>query len=137
MRAFLLIPVLILFLSNVPFVQQISMEAIIPGDESCSQHKECARATKNPDVLCSMEERSCEQSFPGESTAAGSPEGNCCKQTGTTCVCIVCFQYAAPVNSITEYIFYYSSQARSIRACLIDHIQDPHIAAPWQPPDPV
>ena len=135
MRPFLLIPVLILFLSNVPFVQQISMEGMIPGDRSCSQHKECATYVENPGVSCSMEERGCEGNLPDESTAPGSPESSCCQQTGTTCVCIICFQYSAPINSITEYLFNYSSQARSIQAYLIDHIQDPHIAAPWQPPD--
>jgi len=113
----------------------MSIEAMMQRDESCGQETECSRTAKNLDASCSMEEPGCEQSCPDESTAAGLPEGMCCQQAGTTCVCIICFQYAAPVNSITEYLFYYSSPARSMQAFLIDHIQDPHIGAPWQPPD--
>ena len=140
MRVMLFIPVLILFLSNVPFVQQIPMEqaiAMMQGDESCGEHQECSRGTENLDASCSMEEPACERSCGSESTSPDATQGSCCQQAGATCVCIVCFQYAAPVHSLTEYLFYSSSPAKSLQAYLIAHVKDQHIGAPWQPPDMV
>ena len=138
MRLLLFIPVLMLFLSNVPFVQQIPMEqamAMIEENRSCVHQEQCSRSIENVATSCSMEEPDCEQSCTNEETTAAPTDDNCCQQTGTTCVCILCFQYAAPVNGITEYLFDCSVLVNNAHAFFIGHIKDPHIGTPWQPPD--
>jgi hypothetical protein len=138
MRFLLTIPVLILFLSNVPFVQQIPIEqaiAMMQENEACALAQECRRGSGNLDASCNVEEPGCSQTCADESTPLTTTDDECCQQSGATCVCIVCFQYAAPVHSITEYLFYSSSLANSRHAYLVRHIKDPHIGAPWQPPD--
>ena len=138
MRVLLFIPVLILFLSNVPFVQQIPMEqaiAMLQENESCGQHQECSRGTESLDASCSVEETPCEKSCSGESTSPDATQDSCCQQTGASCVCIVCFQYAAPVHSLAEYLFCSESPSKSRQVHLIGHIKDQYIGAPWQPPD--
>ena len=140
MRLSLFIPVLMLFLSNVPFVQQIPMEqamAMIEENGNCGQQEQCGRRTENVEATCSMEEPDCKQRCTNEETMADPGDDNCCQQTGTTCVCVLCFQYAAPVHSITEYVFDCSFLPAKADAFLISHIKDPHIGAPWQPPDVV
>ena len=140
MRTLLFIPVMILFLSNVPFVQEIPFEqamAMIQGRGSCGQHEQCGRSTENVAASCSMEERECEQSCANEETTANATDDDCCQQTGTTCACVLCFQYAARVNGLTEYIFGCSFVPTKSDAFLIGHIKNPHIGAPWQPPDVV
>ena len=138
MRILLFIPVFILILSNVPFVQQIPREqaiAMIQGNGSCRQQEQCGRSTENVMALCSMEERDCEHSCTNEAPTADHQDDNCCQQTGMTCACVLCFQYAAPVYGLTEYIFGCAILATNTHAFLIGHIKDPHIGAPWQPPD--
>ncbi len=137
MRLLLFIPVLILFLSNVPFVQQLPLEQAISmmKDGSCGHERECSRSSENLDATCSKDEPDCEQSCTDESKEADPANDKCCQQIGTTCVCILCFQYAAPAHTIAEYVFDCSLATDNTSDFLVGHIKDPHIGAPWQPPD--
>ena len=127
MRLVLLIPVLILFLSNVPFMQ------VIPADEAMEMMKneECGMANscmKSKDQDCSTES-SC------ETTPCENPEDNCCTEQGASCVCITCFSYAAPIQPVTT--FQIASLFSMITKGSFNNklILDPFLSAPWQPPD--
>ena len=134
MRLMLVIPVFILFLSNVPFIQRIPLDKAISrmqDKEACTQQKECSRQHVNLKVNCSKEESDCDATTAEEIIH----KDNCCQQTETTCVCICCFQFAAPVQVIAEYQFNCCSYSSNAHLFIPGHIKDPYIAAPWQPPD--
>src|SRR5215211_6413769 len=108
MRFLLFIPVLVLFLSNVPIIQSIPMEkamVMMDGNETCGQKKECNRNTENLKATCSFEESDCDKSCEDETAVKDPANDNCCEKTAASCICICCFQYCAPVNTITEYTF--------------------------------
>ena len=137
MRLLLIIPVLVLFLSNVPFVQKIPWEralSMMQGNETCGQANQCSRATEYLDTDCRVEETSCEQVCSGE-TAISDTTNDCCQRTATTCVCIYCFQYAAPVHMIEDYQFNCTISPNAAPIFIVGLIKDQHIGAPWQPPD--
>lgn len=127
MRLLLLIPVLILFLSNVPFMQIIPAEEAIEmmKNEECSMANSCM---KSEDQDCSSES-SC------ESTSCENPGDNCCTEQGASCICITCFCYTAPLQAVTTFQF------ASLYSIIIKGsfnyklILDPFLSAPWQPPD--
>ena len=137
MRSLLFIPVLVLFLSNVPFIQRIPMQramAMMNETETCGEQSTCKRNTENFSSTCSPEKSTCDESCASDEEGVKSSNDSC-SETEATCVCICCFQYAAPVNTITEYQFNCSLPSIIAYIFIVGHIRDPHIGAPWQPPD--
>jgi hypothetical protein len=136
-RLLLIIPVLVLFLSNVPFIQEIPLEkalAMMQENGTCGKDKQCGRATENLVTDCNLEESSCEKPCTGEAPNTDA-EKDCCENTETSCICIYCFQYAAPVHVITEYQFNCSIFLNAAPIFILGLIKDQHVGAPWQPPD--
>ena len=127
MRLLLLLPVLILFLSNVPFIQVIPAEQAIEmmKNEECGMANSCM---KSEDEDCSTES-GC------EATSCENTEDNCCTEQGASCVCITCFSYAAPLQAVTTFQF--ANQFSIITKGSFNNklILDPFLSAPWQPPD--
>jgi hypothetical protein len=137
MRLLLFIPVFVLFLSNVPFVQKIPLEkaiAMMQENEGCGQ-QECMRNTENLQAACAPQESECDQTCSKETEIKDQAKNNCCQETETDCVCICCFQYAAPFQAITVYKFNCSLSSNTASSFIVGHVKDPHIGAPWQPPD--
>ncbi len=135
MRLLLIIPVLVLFLSNVPFIKTMPLaKAIIllKEDETCGQQK-CNKQNQNIEASCSAEESICTEG--AEDTSAHQPGDNCCQKTETTCVCIYCFQFAAPIQAIAEFHFKSSLYSNNELLFTVGHVKDPYINVPWQPPD--
>lgn len=115
--------------------------AMMRGNESCGEQNTCKRNTENLETSCAPAPKSpkwdfeaCDEGCAEDTNGVNSSNDNC-GETETTCVCICCFQYAAPVNTITEYKFDLSSPSITGHIFIVGHIKDPHIGAPWQPPD--
>ena len=139
MRLFLIIPVLVLFLSNVPFVQKIPLEkalAMKQDNETCGKESKCTRTAAYINTDCRLERTTCGESCTGEKLIT-DPPSECCEDTETTCVCIYCFQYAAPVHVISEYKFNCETSSNTAPIFILGLIKDQHIGAPWQPPDSI
>jgi hypothetical protein len=140
MRLLLFIPVLVLFLSNVPFIQKMPFAkavAMIAKGETCGQQKECSRHNENLQGNCDLEGSGCEHSSEENTKIGGTGDDDCCQKTESTCVCICCFQFAAPVQVIAEFKFNCSSNSNISALFIVGHVKNPYIAAPWQPPDGV
>ncbi|MBC7826336.1 MAG: hypothetical protein H7122_01220 [Chitinophagaceae bacterium] len=138
MRVLLFIPVLVLFLSNVPFVQRIPLErmiAMMQNNENCGDSKDCVRNNENFQASCSREELARDQTCIEETTIQDPASDDCCQKTETTCVCICCFQFAAPLQAITDFQFDCTVSSNISSRFIVGHVKDPHIGAPWQPPD--
>lgn len=71
--------------------------------------------------------------------AAGETPGNAdeekCAMQDATCVCICCFQYAAPDQVAAKLQFGLAGSNNHLAGYLQLHWKDPHLTAPWQPPD--
>ena len=144
MRLLLFIPVLVLFLSNVPFVQEMKMDeamTMMQDEETCPAQKKCGK-NENLKGICEKQETSCDQQSTCSEEEINSTtnkdlvnDNKCCQKTETTCVCICCFQFAAPVQVVPEFKFDCSVNSNTPPAFIVGYIKDPHIGAPWQPPD--
>ena len=139
MRCFLLIPALVLFLSNIPFVHKMDMKEMmvaVKKDGCCrkpdTSKGSCDKAETKP--ACG---ESAEQSKPACKSTIPSNDGEreCSKQDASTCVCICCFQFAAPDQLGTKLQFGYSNLKQVLTAYLEQNWKDPQLALPWQPPD--
>ena len=65
-----------------------------------------------------------------------SKEKHCPKATTeTTCICICCFQYAAPEQAIIKFADKEISSPSTYHGMLDQHWVDPFLSGPWQPPD--
>ena len=145
MRLLLFIPAFILFLSNMPFVTEISLEAgmtMMQNDESCAVQKEC-RKNENRKGSCVKQETACDKQTgcgdgeTNKNTDLDLVGDNACQKTETTCVCICCFQFAAPEQQLPEFQFDCADNSNTPFAFIVGYIKNPHIGAPWQPPDVV
>ena len=112
MRFLLLVPVVALFLSNIPF----EMEMTVPAET----------------VMCSMDQQESMECSP----EPVSPEENCCKKE-TTCICFYCFQILAPGHSIPKYRFSLGQEKHLDGFYLEQNWMNPFIDGPLQPPDVV
>ena len=104
-------------------------------NEICGEQKECSRNNETLEASCTQEESGCDQSDAGETTVQDPASDDCCQKTETTCVCICCFQFAAPVQAITDFQFNCAVSSSTSPLFIVGHVKDPHIGAPWQPPD--
>lgn len=113
MKCFLLIPVLALFLSNVPFKVEMAVSAGM-DEESCAVEKQ-------EEMKCSAKETATEQ------------EG-CCKKE-STCVCFFCFQVLAPVQALSKFRFQIVEENSLYGFYRQRAWNNPYIDGPLQPPD--
>jgi hypothetical protein len=112
MKFLLLIPVVALFLSNVPFKLEMSMPSDA-GEESCPMDQQEM-------MKCSSDE---------------SPkEEGCCKKE-STCVCFYGFQLLAPAQHISKFSFQVPKEKSLHGLYLQLRWNNPFIAGPLQPPD--
>ena len=135
MRLLLFIPVLLLFLSNVPFEQRLPMEtaiAMMQENQACGEGT-CARNQESLKASCSSE-TDCTQPAESEKSCGEDDKSNC-GQTENTCVCIYCFQYVAPLYPAIEFRFATDITGVVHTVFIPTRIKDPHTGAPWQPPD--
>jgi hypothetical protein len=151
----LVIPALMLFLSNIPFIHKMDMKemmAVMKKSGCCKKQqagevKACHSEVKAPapKPSCGMaaeEPASCHSPgntspAPGESAKnlPGAPEDEKCPVQHATCVCICCFQYAAPDQVAAKLQFGLAGNNNNLAGYLQQHWKDPHLTAPWQPPD--
>jgi len=116
-KHFLLIPACILFLSNIPFVQQMKMEKPVVKEKCCKK--------KTENLM-----ESCHKPKDEKSTRK-----ECCNKTETTCVCICCFQFAAPGPITPKFDFIQKNKDKLFSAFHNTRWKDPFVSIPWQPPD--
>ena len=117
MRYLLLIPALTLFLSYIPFVHKMEMKEMMVTMKKSGCCKKTAKT------------QSCHKN---NDTAAN--KGKCAKQDAS-CVCICCFQYAAPAQ-LTVKLQFGIDIAQLEPAGYVQHNwKNAQLSAPWQPPD--
>ncbi|MGB8192806.1 MAG: hypothetical protein WCF67_12840 [Chitinophagaceae bacterium] len=133
MRYILLIPALFLFLSNIPFIHKMDMK------EAMAKMKKdgCCKKADSRKGSCRMsdENASCSRPPVQKEEPCKKTEGSCAKQAESTCVCICCFQFAAPAPIGTNLQFQCNSLEKALSSYLLQHWKDPQLAVPWQPPD--
>jgi hypothetical protein len=120
-RYLLLIPALFLFFSNVPFVQQMRMEEM----KKTSTTKGCCEKNGSVEGVCHK---------AADAQHQGQQKGNC-EKSESTCICIFCFQYSAPEQTIIKFDSKDFSSSSDYNFPREQHWLDPYISAPWQPPD--
>src|SRR5205085_12389815 len=81
MKFLLVIPVLALFLSNIPFKLEMPVPANTAKGSCAMNKRETMKCSRN-----------------------GSPETGCCKKE-STCVCFYGFQLLAPAQQISKFSF--------------------------------
>ena len=140
MRLLLFIPTLVLFLSNVPFIQRVPLEkeiAMKETNKTCGQNENCSSNNEYSNSICSPEESGCGKSVTGQAKATEILNDGCSQKTEATCVCICCFQFAAPVQEIAEFNCNFIIHSPNIPLREVGQVKDQYIGAPWQPPDVV
>ncbi|HYE56751.1 MAG TPA: hypothetical protein VD996_18015 [Chitinophagaceae bacterium] len=120
MRILLLIPALLLFLSNIPFVHKMEMKK-----ELAAQNKTgCCKKKQSMESKCKMD-------HPPKA------KEKCSMQRESTCICICCFQFAAPDQFASRMQFGIDIPQLSLPEYYLQHWKNPLLSLPWQPPDPV
>jgi len=121
MRYFYVIPALLLFLSNIPFVQQMRMEEM----KKMSIAKTCCEKRGNMEGTC----------HKGDKEQHSTKHRGGCEKPESSCICVCCFQYTAPEH--TQIIFDCAKFSFAIKYNIPPqpHWLDPYISAQWQPPD--
>lgn len=138
MRLLLFIPILVLFLSNVPFIQRIPLEKAIATMEkngTCEKNQKRCKNNEYTNNTCTREKSGCDKHLTDQGKATGISKDECCQKTEATCVCICCFQFAASVQAIAEFRFNFVVHSPIIPLFEVGHAKDQYIGAPWQPPD--
>lgn len=126
MRFLLIIPALLLFLSNIPFMQRMDMGA--PAKKSgCCKKKEASKGT------CHMQDEKPQQKE--NSCHKEDQDRKCSKQTESTCVCTCFFHFTAPDQIVARPQFNCNSVQQSLAVYFLHHWKDPHLAVQGQPPD--
>jgi hypothetical protein len=120
MRLLLLIPTIVLFLSNVPFFKEVPMVVV----EECLKQSSCDKAEMK---------HQCDE----ESQTDPSQNDDCCKKIETTCVCICCFQFAATVYRVGDQTALNNFLRSSYAGFLNNKYKDPELPSIYNPPDMV
>lgn len=135
MRFFLLIPVCILFLSNVPFTQEVPMEKMMAMMKKQEEEKCCKNSTAEKQKSCHSEPQPEPEPAPMACHNGTMPVDGACQPTGSTCVCICVFQFAAPAQDLKIFQFNPENFLAGRTGYVDLKWKDPHIASPGQPPD--
>jgi hypothetical protein len=133
MRFLLLIPVCVLFLSNVPFIQEMPMESMMAMVQKQEEKDCCKKTTEEEPKSCHSQPAS----KPGPMACASGtmPVKGSCQPSGASCICICVFQFAAPTQDLKLFQFIPVNILAGRTGYLQVKWKDPHIASPGQPPD--
>ena len=126
MRWLLLIPIMLLFLSNVPVTMEMKMAA--EPAEAAAQSGSCSKG-ESVKTTCHK---------PGKDACpSNAPKGNttCHPPANATCICTCLFQYAAPTPVLIPFQFAAHDATGNKTGFLSLPYQAPYLAVPWQPPD--
>lgn len=135
MRLLLLIPVFILFLSNVPFTQEMPMEEMMSMMKKQEEEKCCKNSTEEEQKSCHSEKQPRPAPKPLACDRGTLPVDGACQPSGSNCVCICVFQFAAPAQDLKIFQLDPVSSIAGRTGYLPIKWKDPHIASPGQPPD--
>jgi hypothetical protein len=133
MRILLLIPVFVLFLSNVPFIQVMPMEKMMAMVEEQEEKDCCKKNTEEEPKSCHSQADP--KPGPMACHSGTMPVDGACQPSGANCVCISVFQFAAPAHDIKLFQFKPVNISTGRTGYLQVKWKDPHIASPGQPPD--
>lgn len=141
MKWLLVIPSLMLFLSNVSFTVEVKMtvKSAATTSEGYNKKGSCHRnmpkncpmqsiVSTGGEMVCAMKA----ESDPGKQEC---PSGKPCKNNEPTCICICSFQYSAPAPIMEDFQFAIADLSSNYTGFLSLKWKDPHLDAPWQPPD--
>lgn len=134
MRYLLLIPAVFLFLSNIPFIHKMEMKEMM----ATVKKDGCCKKSDSPKSSCRMEteeQPACHKPVQQEDQSCQKEERACGKQAASTCVCICCFQFAAPDPVAAKLRFECNGPELVLNSYLLLQWKDPQLAIPWQPPD--
>jgi hypothetical protein len=146
MRFLLLIPVFIMLLSNVPFIQVTPMEEMMAAMEK-QEEKDCCKknADKAPkscqaEAACKAKPTACHSEVTSEAKPIAChrdamPVKGSCQPSGANCICICVFQFAAPAQDLKLFQFVPVNILAGRTGYLQVKWKDPLIASPGQPPD--
>jgi hypothetical protein len=128
-RSLFLIPAFLLFLSNIPFIHKMERQQRMDmvKQDGCCKKKEAMQT-------CRMEDGP-EPSCHAPSDNSLPVEKECNMQSESVCICVCCFQFAAPDQLGTKFQFHTPGIQQSLAVYLHQHWKDPMLALPWQPPD--
>jgi hypothetical protein len=133
MRFLLLIPVFVMFLSNVPFIQEMPMEKMLAMVEEQEEKDCCKKTTGEEPKSCHTQPEPDPE--PMACHAGTIPVQGACQPSGANCVCIFVFQFTAPAQDIKLFQFKPVNMLAGRTGYLQVKWNDPHIASPGQPPD--
>jgi hypothetical protein len=134
MRFLLLIPVFVMFLSNVPFIQEMPMEKMMAIMEKQEEEKCCKNSTEEEVNSCHTPSTPGPEPEPMTCHPGTVPVEGTCLPTGSTCICICVFQFAA-THEIKLIQFGAAATDAGHTGYLEVKWKDPHIVSPGQPPD--
>jgi hypothetical protein len=119
MRFLLIIPILALFLSNIP----LEMEMTMPAED---MKEECCMKEQKEQSHCSMKEKEEKIDMKG-----------CCEKKETTCLCFCCFQIVAPGMNLVKMSFNPSESISLYNFYKQLNWSNPFISGPLRPPNTV
>lgn len=93
--------------------------------------KGCCSKSESKTGTCKKKEAKSTCSSP----AKESTKKTCSKPQETTCVCTCLFQYNAPAPVLSLFQPAIFDNAGNHTGYLQQYYTNPHLAAPWQPPD--
>lgn len=105
---------------------QVEMKAAVKKD-GCCRKKDDRKAVCKPAPEKASAKKHCNK----------DEEKKCGKPANTACVCICCFQFAAPDQLGSRIQFGVSASAASLNEYMALHWKDPMLSLPWQPPDQI
>jgi hypothetical protein len=126
MRWLLAIPVFILFMSNVPFIKQMKM-AGMPA-------RSIAKAASSGCSKSSVQNTSCKKTGTKLSLNQTNKKKSC-TPSQSSCVCVTCFQFAAPAPVWQQYKFIIPQTVINFTGFLASQWKSLSVSPPWLPPD--
>ena len=141
MKWLLVIPSLMLFLSNVSFTVEMKMpeKSGMAISEGCHRNGSCTGEMPDNCPMQSMVlqggEPMCAMKVKNGPCKQDGPSSKPCKNSEPTCICILCFQYSAPAPILEDFQLAIADLSSNYTGFLSLKWKDPHLAAPWQPPD--
>ena len=131
MKYFLVIPALLLFLSNIPFIHTMDREEMM----AAMKKDGCCKKSGDSKKTCEPPAKSCHKPAKEEKPCKDGKEKQCGMMNESTCICICCFQFAAPDQLGSKFQFGIKDLQQSLAIYLQQTWKDPQLALPWQPPD--
>ncbi|HEY0678398.1 MAG TPA: hypothetical protein VGD17_08930 [Chitinophagaceae bacterium] len=146
MRFFLIIPAMLLFLSNIPFIHKMDMKEMMASmkKEGCCKSEQSSKPAESGSCHNDESAKSCKMESESQISPVSSEDQEdpgdgeqkeCGMQTATSCVCICCFTFAAPDQPDAKLLFGCSDTQQMLADYFQKNWKDPHLAIPWQPPD--